>query len=334
MKERAGDGMMPRMASDPHAEAHARNRRQYARGMRSSVIGLTVNLLLATVKLAGGILGTSYALVADAIESLGDSIGSIVVWRGLQIASRPPDQNHPYGHGKAEPLAAALVAVLIFAAAVTIAAEAIREIALPHRAPAPFTLAVLLGVIVVKEVLFRFVLRVGREVGSHAVHADAWHHRSDAITSGLAAVGISISLVGGEGFETADAWAALLASGIIMTTGWRMLRPAVRELMDHTVAPDLLESTRSVAESRPGVDRVEKLLMRKMGLYFVADMHIEVPPDMTVRESHKLAHDVKEDVQRAHPQIVEVTIHVEPHWPAGRPPDGPRLGEGFNRSAP
>ncbi len=334
MKDRPGGGMMPPMPSMPQADVHARNREQYVRGMRSSVIGLTANLLLATVKLTGGILGTSYALVADAIESLGDSIGSIVVWRGLQIASRPPDHNHPYGHGKAEPLAAALVAILIFAAAVTIAAEAIREIAVPHRAPAPFTLALLLGVIVVKEVLFRFVLRVGKEVGSHAVHADAWHHRSDAITSALAAVGITIALVGGEGYETADAWAALLASGIIMTTGWRMLRPAVRELMDHTASPDLLEAARAVAEARPGVDRVEKLLMRKMGLYFVADMHLEVSPEMTVRESHKLAHDVKEDVQRAHPQIVEVTIHVEPHWPEGRPPDEHPPNEGSNRPTP
>jgi cation diffusion facilitator family transporter len=309
------------MEPTPHELAHERNRRQYARGMRSSVIGLTVNLMLATVKLVGGILGTSYALVADAIESLGDSIGSIVVWRGLQIAARPPDQDHPYGHGKAEPLAAALVAMLVFGAAFTIAAQAIREIAAPHNAPAPFTLAVLLGVIVVKEVLFRFVLRVGREVGSPVVHADAWHHRSDAITSGLAAVGISIALLGGDGYETADAWAALLASGIIMITGWRMLRPAVHELMDHTASPELVEAARAVAEARAGVDRVEKLLMRKMGIYFVADMHLEVSSEMTVRESHRLAHDVKEDVQRALPQIVEMTIHVEPHWPGGRPAD-------------
>jgi cation diffusion facilitator family transporter len=293
----------------------------YRRGMRSSVVGLGANLGLACAKLVAGILGTSYALVADAIESLGDSVGSLIVWRGLQIASRPPDANHPYGHGKAEPLAGLLVAVLLIAAAVGIAVEALREIAAPHGGPAPFTLVVLIGVVVVKELLYRFVARVGLEVGSHAVHADAWHHRSDAITSGLAAVGITVALVGGKGYETADAWAALLASSIILVSAWRLLWPAIQELMDHTASPDLTEAVRTVAETRAGVHRVEKLFIRKMGLYYVADMHLEVPPEMSVRESHKLAHDVKEDVQRAHPSVVEVLIHVEPAWPGGRPPD-------------
>jgi len=296
-------------------------REGYKRGMRSSILGLAVNVSLACLKLTAGILGTSYALIADAIESLGDSVGSLIVWRGLQIASRPPDHNHPYGHGKAEPLAALLVAILLAAAGVGIAVEALREIALPHRTPAPFTLVVLVGVVLVKEILYRFVHRVGTEVGSHAVHADAWHHRSDAITSGFAAVGITVALVGGSRFATADAWAALLASSIIIVTAWRMLRPAVRELMDHTASPELVEAVRVVAESRAGVHRVEKLMMRKMGLYYIADMHLEVPPEMSVRESHKLAHDVKGDVQRALPQVVEVLIHVEPAWPNGRPPD-------------
>jgi len=293
----------------------------YKRGMRTSAVGLGANLGLACVKLTAGILGTSYALVADAIESLGDSVGSLIVWRGLQIASRPPDADHPYGHGKAEPLATLLVAVLLIAAAVGIAIEALREIAAPHGGPAPFTLFVLVGVVVVKELLYRFVARVGHEVGSHAVHADAWHHRSDAITSGLAAVGITVALVGGKGYETADAWAALLASSIILVSAGKLLWPAIQELMDHTASPDLTESVRTVAETRAGVHRVEKLFIRKMGLYYVADMHLEVPPEMSVRESHKLAHDVKEDVKRAYPSVVEVLIHVEPAWPGGRPPD-------------
>ena len=173
----------------------------YTRGMRSSLVGLFVNLTLATGKLVAGIIGTSYALVADAIESLGDVIGSLVVWRGLQIASRPPDQDHPYGHGKAEPIAAAFVAVMLVAAGMGIAFQAAREIASPHRAPQPFTLLVVLGVVAIKEGLFRFTRRVGREIGSQAVRTDAWHHRSDAITSLAAAVGISIALIGGKGWE-------------------------------------------------------------------------------------------------------------------------------------
>jgi cation diffusion facilitator family transporter len=293
----------------------------YARGMRSSLVGMGVNVLLATGKLAAGILGTSYALVADAIESLGDVVGSIVVWRGLQIASRPPDHNHPYGHGKAEPIAAALVSVMLVAAGTGIAFQAAREIASPHRAPQPFTLAVVLGVVAIKEGMFRFVHRVGSETGSHAVRTDAWHHRSDAITSLAAAIGISIALIGGRGWETADAWAALFASAIIIVNGWRMLRPAVEELMDQSPSSGLAEETIHVAESHAGVYRIEKLLFRKMGLYYVADMHLEVHPEMPVRESHALAHDVKEDVQRRFPQIIEVTIHVEPARDlAGVPP--------------
>ncbi|HYJ34012.1 MAG TPA: cation diffusion facilitator family transporter [Candidatus Binatia bacterium] len=293
----------------------------YARGMRSSLVGMGVNVLLAAGKLVAGILGTSYALVADAIESLGDVVGSIVVWRGLQIASRPPDHNHPYGHGKAEPIAAALVSVMLMAAGTGIAFQAAREIASPHRAPQPFTLAVVLGVVAIKEGMFRFVHRVGSETGSHAVRTDAWHHRSDAITSLAAAIGISIALIGGRGWERADAWAALFASAVIIVNGWRMLRPAVEELMDQSPSSGLAEETIHVAESHAGVYRIEKLLFRKMGLYYVADMHLEVHPEMTVRESHALAHDVKEDVQRRFPQIIEVTIHVEPARDlAGVPP--------------
>lgn len=287
----------------------------YRRGKRSSAIGLLTNLILAVGKLTAGILGHSQALIADATESLGDVFGSVAVWQGLEIASRPPDRDHPYGHGKAEPIAAASVAILLIAAAVTIAVESVHQIAAPQRGPAPFTLAVLLGVILVKEGLFRFVMRVGSGIGSRAVHTDAWHHRSDALTSAAAAIGIAVALVGGRGYEAADDWAALFASVIVVTTGIRLLRPAVGELMDRHPGTDLVGEVTAVAEGRPGVHRVEKLLMRKMGLYYVADMHLEVRPDMTIWEGHEIAHEVKEAIQGRLPQIVEITIHVEPAYP-------------------
>lgn len=298
----------------PKSETSARPD-QYHQGKRSSAIGLVVNLILSVGKLAAGITGHSQALVADAIESLGDVFGSVAVWQGLEIASRPPDPEHPYGHGKAEPIAAALVAVLLMAAAVVIAVESVHEIVIPHRGPAAFTLVVLLGVILVKEGLFRFVLSVGEGIGSRAVRTDAWHHRSDAITSAAAAVGISIALIGGPGFHMADDWAALFASGIIVTTGIRLLRPAVGELMDRHPGADLVEEATRIAQERPGVHRVEKLLMRKMGLYYVADMHLEVAPSMTVWEGHEIAHGVKEAIRSRLPQVVEITIHVEPAYP-------------------
>lgn len=297
----------------------------YIRGKRMSVVGLVVNLLLGMGKLAAGILGHSQALIADAVESLGDSVGSLAVWSGLDVASRPPDAEHPYGHGKAEPLATAFVAILLLGAGVWIAVKSVHQVVVPHGGPAPFTLAVVLGVVVVKEILYRFAARVGRETGSHAVRTDAWHHRSDAITSGAAAIGITIALIGGPHYHAADAWAALFASGIILLSGWRLLRPAIQELMDTSPARSVVEEARRVAEARPGVHKVEKLLMRKMGIYYVADMHLEVAPDMSVRESHALAHGVKEDIQRQLPQVVEVTIHVEPAWDlsGGRPAPPP-----------
>ena len=291
---------------------------RYQRGMRTSLIGLVVNFALGAGKLAAGIAGHSQALVADAVESLGDSVGSIIVWRGLLVASRPPDADHPYGHGKAEPLAGAFVALLLIVAAIMIAVESVHQIVMPHQGPAPFTLGVVLGVVLVKELLFRFAARVGRETGSIAIHTDAWHHRSDAITSGAAAVGIAVALIGGRGFEAADDWAALFTSGIILLTGWRLLQPAIHELMDRSPSQDLTDEAKRVAEARPGVYKVEKLLMRKMGIYYVADMHLEVDPEMSVRDSHALAHQVKEDVQRGLPQVVELTIHVEPAWDLSR----------------
>ena len=296
----------------PLRTTHPVHAGSYDRGKRASAFGLLVNLVLGVGKLVAGVLGHSQALVADAVESLGDSVGSLIVWRGLHVASKPPDSDHPYGHGKAEPLAAALVAVLLFAAAIGIAIESVHQIVVPHQSPAPFTLAVVLVVVVVKEILYRRMARVSHETGSPAVRTDAWHQRSDAITSGAAAIGIAIALLGGPGFEAADDWAALFASGIILLTGWRLLKPAVAELMDTSAAPDLIEEIRRVAETRPEVHRVEKLFLRKMGLYYVADMHMEVDPEMSVRVSHALAHGVKEDVQRHLPQVVEVTIHVEP----------------------
>ena len=288
---------------------------RYDRGMRASVLGLVTNLFLALGKLAAGILGHSAALTADAIESLGDVFGSLIVWRGLKIASRPPDPEHPYGHGKAEPIAAGLVAVILLMAGLGIAIQSIHEIRAPHEGPAAFTLVVLLVVIAIKEGLFQRVQRVGRRIGSAAVHTDAWHHRTDAITSAAAAVGIAVSIIGGKGYEAADDWAALFASGVILFTGMRLLRPATEELMDRSAEPGLVERATDVAERYDGVHRVEKLLMRKMGLYYVADMHLEVSPTMTVFEGHEIAHGVKGAVRSALPQIVELTIHVEPARP-------------------
>ncbi|MEW6302326.1 MAG: cation diffusion facilitator family transporter [Verrucomicrobiota bacterium] len=283
--------------------------------MRATVIGMVVNIFLVGGKMAAGVVGHSHALVADAVESLADIFSSLVVWRGLVVASEPADEDHPYGHGKAEPIAAAAVSTMLLLAAGWIAIQSVREILVPHQTPAPFTLGVLILVVLVKETLFRFALKEAISVESTAVRTDAWHHRSDAITSLAAGIGITIAILGGPGYEAADDYAALFAAGIIAWNGWRLLRPALNELMDTVPDTGLVQRIRDVASSVPDVVRVEKCFVRKMGYHYLADMHVEVDPQMSVLRAHDVAHQVKDKVRAALPAVYDVLVHIEP---AGR----------------
>lgn len=282
------------------------------RSLRATFAGLAVNVTLTAAKMLAGIFGRSQALIADAVESLSDIFSSIIVWRGLVMAEVPPDEDHPYGHGKAEPLAAATVSVMLLVAAGTIAFHALKGIVTPREAPSPWTLIVLMGVIAVKETLFRFVRHEAGHTHSSAMKADAWHHRSDAITSVAAFIGISIALIGGKGYENADNWAALVAACVIAFNGWRQLRPAFNELMDRSPDREMIEHIKKVAATIPGVDRVEKCFVRKMGYRYYADMHVEVDPQMTVLHSHEIAHEVKEKVRAEIPAVRDVLVHIEP----------------------
>ncbi|MEI6083239.1 MAG: cation diffusion facilitator family transporter [Verrucomicrobiota bacterium] len=285
------------------------------RSVRATVLGMATNVVLAGVKFTAGVLGNSYALIADAIESLADVFSSIIVWRGVVIADKPADDDHPYGHGRAETLATAIVSVMLIGAAVVILVQSINEIHTPHHVPEKFTLYVLLGVVFVKETLYRFVGRVGNEVQSIAVKADAWHHRSDAITSAAAALGISVALIGGEDFRSADDLAAIFAALIIAWNGYRLLRPAVGELMDEVPDDGLIEEVRTISLQVAGVRRVEKCLARKMGYGYLVDMHIEVDADLSVAAAHGLAHQVKDAIRARQPRVNDVTIHIEPYLP-------------------
>ena len=282
------------------------------RSLRATFLGMVVNTVLAVGKMAAGFIGQSHALIADGIESLADLFSSLIVWRGLVIAASPADEDHPYGHGKAEPLASAMVATMLLLAALWIALTSVREIFHPHGTPAPWTLAVLIVVVVVKETLFRHVFREAVSVESDVVKSDAWHHRSDAITSLFAGIGIGIALVGGPGYEAADATAALLASGVIAWNGWRLLREAFGELMD--TAPDLavVEEIRRLAASVPDVRGVEKCFIRKMGWQLHVDMHVEVDGQLTVERAHAIAHQVKDHLRTHLPKVRDVLVHIEP----------------------
>lgn len=282
----------------------------YLSGARLAVLGVMVNAALAIIKIMAGLIGNTYALIADGVESLLDIFGSLVVWFGLRVAAEPPDDDHPYGHGKAEVVAAIVVALVILAAALGLAYQSIREIRTPHEMPAPFTLVVLVVVVLVKETMFRKVSSAAVGIGSGAVKTDAWHHRADAITSGLAFVGIAIALW--FNYPAADDWAALIGSFIIGWNGIQFFRAAMHEAMDTAPSKAMEDEIRGVALAVPGVNALDVCRIRKMGLDFYVDIHVGVSPDLSVREGHRIAHAVRDAVRRNRQEIADVLVHIEP----------------------
>jgi len=272
-----------------------------------------ISALLAAVKIVSGIVGHSYALIADGIESLLDIFSALVVWGSLRVASKPPDANHPYGHGRAESLGAMVVALGLLGAALGIAIQSIHEIITPHRAPAPFTLFVLASVVVTKEVLYRILRRTGIRIASNVLQADAWHHRSDALTSLAAFVGISVSLVGGPGYEAADDWAALCACLVIGFNGVRLLRMTLDDVMDAAAPDKVVQQIRQVAGSVAGVEEIDKCRVRRSGLSLLVEVHVVVNGELPVRRGHEIAHAVKAVIIASKLGVLDVSVHIEPN---------------------
>lgn len=275
-------------------------------------LSIAGNTLLAIIKAIAGIFGNSYALIADAIESTSDILSSFLVLFGLKYSVKPADKNHPYGHGRAEPLITFLVVGFLVASAVIIIVESIHHIKIPHALPKPFTLTVLGSIIIIKETFYRIVIAKSKKINSSALKADAWHHRSDAITSLTAFVGISIALYLGKGYEAADDWAALLASGIILYNSYLIFRPALAEIMDEHIYDHLVDEIRVTSKKVIGVIDTEKCLVRKIGMKYHVDLHIIVNGNITVTEGHDIAHEVKNLLIKQHPFVADVLIHVEP----------------------
>ena len=278
----------------------------------TTLLGIAVSVVLIFVKGIAGYMGHSYALIADATESGADILSSGLLWLGLRIALKEPDEEHPYGHGKAEPLAAIAVALFLTGAAIWIGYHSITFIGRPHALPEAFTLWILLIVIAIKETLFRYVLSVGKKIDSQAVKADAHHHRSDAITSVAAFVGISIALIGGKGYEGADDWAALVASALILYNAIGIIRPALAEIMDTAPPLEIVEKVKELAKAVPEVKDIEKCYVRKMGFDYYVDIHIEVDGALSVTEGHRIAHLVKDALLESKLRIINVLVHVEP----------------------
>ena len=280
--------------------------------IRTTYFSIVGNASLAIIKGFAGFFGNSYALIADAIESTADIFSSFLVLFGLKYASRPADKNHPYGHGRAEPLITFLVVGFLITSATIIAYESIKNIGTPHELPKIWTLFVLIPLIIWKEISFQLVIRKAKETNSSSLKADAWHHRSDAITSIAALIGISIALYFGNGYETADDWAALFASGFILYNSYKIFRPALGEIMDEHLYDDLVSDIRKVSLSCAGVVATEKCFVRKAGMKYHVELHAIVQADITVKYGHEIAHNLKDTLLNDIPQLGHVLIHIEP----------------------
>lgn len=279
---------------------------------KTALYSLLTNLTLSLGKGIAGILGHSDALIADAIESFADVFSSLIVLFGLRYANKPPDEDHPYGHGKAEPLITFAVVGFLLISATIIAVESIRHLNEPQEQPAFFTLYVLAAIILIKELSFQYVYRKGQQTNSSSLKADAWHHRSDAISSLIAFLGILATFLFGKGFEKADDWAALVASVFIVYNAYRIFRPALGEIMDEHNHHELIDEIRKEAKQVAGVVDIEKCWARKHGMTYVVDLHLEINGDLTVFEGHEIAHALKDHLMEVYPFLTDILIHIEP----------------------
>lgn len=286
---------------------------QVDKAIKTTYLSILGNLGLALVKGFAGYFGNSYALIADAIESTSDVFSSLLVLFGLKYSSRPADENHPYGHGKAEALVTFAVVGFLVISATVIAYESIQHIQTPHKTPESFTLYILAAIVITKEIFYRMVSKKSNETNSSSLKADAWHHRSDAITSLMAFIGISIAIFMGPGYETADDWAALFASGFIIYNAYLIFRPALGEILDEHLHDDLIVQIREIATTVEGVIDTEKCYARKTGMRYLIDLHLIVDGQLTVAEGHEIAHRLKDKLQQKLPEIADVLIHVEPY---------------------
>ncbi len=280
--------------------------------IKATYFSIVGNICLAIIKVLAGIFGNSYALIADAIESTTDIFSSLLVLFGIKYSNKPADRNHPYGHGRAEPLITFLVVAFLITSAIIIAHESIINIRTPHLLPASWTLFVLAPLIIWKEYSYRLVMKKAKEANSSSLKADAWHHRSDATTSVAAFIGISIALYMGKGYEAADDWAALFASGFILYNCYHIFRPALGEIMDEHLYDDLVADIRKVSLTVDGIVGTEKCFVRKSGMLYQVDLHATVLADITVKQGHDIAHDLKDTLRREIPQLGHVLIHIEP----------------------
>jgi cation diffusion facilitator family transporter len=286
----------------------------YHEAVRATWLGLAINLLLGCAKLAGGLLGRSFALISDAVNSLGDVLTSVAVLLAFRVAQKPADAEHPYGHTRAEAIAGSNVAVLVMVSALIVGWRAIQGIPKSsHQVPPAWTLAIAGANVVIKEGLYQYKIRLGRRAGSRAVIANAWDHRADAFSALAVLVGLLIVRVGGPKFLAVDELAALFVVMVILSSGTKLFWASAQELMDAQADPTLVDQIRAQAAKVRGVKRVDKLWVRKSGMEYLVDIHIQVPAEESVAEGHRVGHLVKDELLNGFTNLRDVMVHLEPY---------------------
>jgi len=298
---------------------------EYAQAQMTTYVSIVINTGLGFLKLAAGVFGHSIAMVADAIHTLSDTATSVAVWLGLKIARRPADAAHPYGHGKAEPIAGKVVAIALFVVGFAIVYESVAGIWLFMKGkstleePSHWTLYAALATILVKEWMYQYQVRIGRRLSLVSLVADAWHHRSDALSSVGVALGIGAAMLGGEKWHWADEAAALVVAIIIIWVAWQLFRQSSEGLMDTQTPTDMRAHIRDVAKAVPGVKGVEKIVARRSGADVLIDIHVEVDGELPVRVGHQIATDVRDRLMSDIPHVVHALVHIEPYYPDDHP---------------
>lgn len=280
---------------------------------RAAWLGLGVNLSLGVMKIIAGSVAHSYALLSDAVNSLGDVVTTVVVLIALRLAQQPPDDEHPYGHTRAEAIAASNVALLIIISALALAWRTLDRPVGQAVIPPGWALVLAAVNVIIKEALYRYKLRVGTRTGSAAIIANAWDHRSDALCSFAVLVGLFLTRIGGQYGIWADTAASLLVIAVVVANGIVVFRRSVHELLDPQAGDDFVREIRGAAITMPGVLGVEKLWVRKSGLEFFADIHLEVDPEITVAEGHRIGHAVRDRLIEKFPPLRDVLVHLEPY---------------------
>ena len=291
----------------------------YGDAKRAAVFGLGVNLLLAIAKIVGGVLTASSALIADAVNSIGDVTSALAVRGALAVAERAEDADHPYGHTKAESIAGLCVSLLVAFGAVVLGVETVKRFFSPQEIPSMAAGVVAACSAVVKEIAFRYTNRVAKRLDSSALRATAVDHRSDALGSGAVAISLFAAPYLGSLGPYVDPLAGLVVCALLLAVSVSMFRSIAREIMDQQADGDFVDQVRQVATKVNDVSQVEKLRVRKSGLEYFVEIHVQVAGDLTVSEGHRIGHEVKDRVLLEMPRVRDVHVHIEPYHECASP---------------